>query len=241
MASTPLELPLARSSGERRMYTWAAIVAIVVMFAGFAPTYYLKGVFASPDLDTLKHVHGVIMTAWFAFFLLQVRLVATGNTRIHRQLGIGGVVLAMLVVYVGITAGIASARSGAAPNGIPPLVFLVLPFGEMVAFTGLFAAAIALRRRSAWHKRLMLVATVAMLTPAVARMPFDVIKSLGPPAFFGFTDLLIVACMAFDAVKNRRVHPAFVAGLAFVVFVQVGRLLLSRTEAWMTFARWVVG
>jgi len=240
MATTPLDIPPIRSTGERRLYTWAAIVALLAVFAGFARTYYLKSAFGAPDLSTFKHVHGIVMTAWFALFLVQVRLVATGRTAIHRKLGVAGVVLALLVIFVGTELGIASARSGATPAGITPIVFLVLPLGEMVVFAVLVATAIVMRKRAAYHKRLMLLATIAMLAPAMARLPLDFVGAGGPPAFFALTDLVILACIAFDTVKNRRLHPAFGAGFAFVVVMQIGRLALSQTAVWNAFAKWLI-
>lgn len=240
MASPPLDVRLARPAGERRLYTWAALVAMLVVFAGFAPTYYLKSAFGTPDLSTLKHVHGLVMTAWFALFLVQVRLVATGHTAVHRKLGVAGTLLALLVLVVGTSLGVASARAGATPAGLPPLVFLVLPLGEMVIFAVLVTAAVVLRKRGPYHKRLMLLATIAMISPAIARLPFDFVQSGGPLVFFALTDLVILACIAFDTVKNRRIHPAFAAGLTFVIVVQIGRLALSQTAAWMSFAKWLV-
>jgi hypothetical protein len=229
-----------RSPAERRIYTWGAFAAIFFVLLGFSRTYYLKGAFEVPDLTTLKHVHGLVMTAWFTLFLVQVRLVATGRTAVHRKLGVAGALLALVVVYVGCALGIASARAGSAPAGIPPLVFLVLPFGEMLVFAVLVATAVAMRKRSPIHKRLMLLATLAILTPAMGRLPSDLVQAGGPLMFFGLTDLVIIACIAFDTVKNRRLHPAFAAGFAFIVVGQLGRLALSQTAAWMTFAQWVV-
>ena len=240
MATTPLDIPLGRAPGERSVYTWAAVVALLFVFAGFAPTFYLKGVYGAPELTTLKLVHGLVMTAWFTLFLVQARLVATGRTAVHRQLGALGILVALLVVALGITTGIASARSGAAPIGVPPLIFLVFPIGEMFIFAGLVTAAIVLRKRSAYHKRLMLLGTLAILTPAMARLPLEFVRAGGPPAFFGLTDLLILACIAYDTARNRRLHPAFAAGLAFIIAGQIGRLLLSQTPQWMTFAKWLV-
>lgn len=92
MASTQLHASLGRIKGERRLYTWAAAVAIAVVFFGFSRTYYLKGAFGTPELSTLKHIHGVLMTAWFVLFFTQVRLVATQRIAVHRQLGVLGVV-----------------------------------------------------------------------------------------------------------------------------------------------------
>jgi hypothetical protein len=220
---------------ERPMYIPAALVAAFIVFAGFAPTYYLKGIFDVPDLTTLKHLHGAVMTTWFVLFGTQVWLVSTGNVRLHRQLGIAGIVLAMVVIAVGMQLGIASARAGFSPlAAIPALAFLAMPVGEMVAFAGLFATAIALRKRSDWHKRLMLVASVAMLAPAFARMP--IVSEGGPPAFFGLTDLVILGFIAFDTATHRRLHPAFAMAFVWVVAIQVGRLVFSRTALWLEIA-----
>ena len=241
MAATPLDIPGGRAPGERSVYTWGAVIALLFIFAGFAPTYYLKGAYGTPDLSALKHVHGVVMTAWFTLFLVQARLVATGRTALHRKLGVAGVALAVLVVAVGTAAGITAAKSGSAPTGVPPLVFLALPLGEMVVFAALVTAAIVMRKKGSWHKRLMLLASLAMLTPAMARLPLEFVRAGGPLAFFALTDLVILACIAYDTAKNRRLHPAFAVGLAFVIVGQIGRLALTRTPWWMPFAQWVTG
>jgi len=236
--ATPLELPIPRPGSERRLYTLGAIGALAIVFAGFAPTFYLKGLFAAPELTTLKIVHGLVMSAWYALFLVQVRLVAAGNTVTHRKLGILGVVLAVVVVAVGLGTGIASARSGVTPlPELPPLAFLIMPVAEMVVFATLFAAAIAMRKRSAWHKRFMLVASIAMIAPALARMP--AIRDGGPPAFFALIDMAIIGCIAYDWMKNRRLHPAFLVALGVVVAGQVGRVLIMKTPEWMAFAAWL--
>ena len=89
MVSTAADVALGRArSVERPMYLLAAIVAALIIFAGFAPTYYLKTVFGTPDLTTLKHVHGVVMTSWFALFATQAWLVSARNVRLHVPLRI---------------------------------------------------------------------------------------------------------------------------------------------------------
>ena len=51
---------------------------------------------------------------------------------------------------------------------------------------------------------------------------------------------MILASIAYDTATNRRLHPAFAAGLALIVVVQFGRLALSQTAAWTRFAQWLV-
>lgn len=240
MTSTALD-PLVQRAAARQLYTGAAIVAALVVFAGFAPTYYLKSAFGTPSLPVLKHLHGIVMTAWFALFLVQVRLVATGRTALHRKIGVAGAGLALAMLVVGTMLGIASARAGFTPlAGLSPLAFLAIPIGEIAMFAGLVTAGIAMRRHTAWHKRLMLLSSVAILTPAMARLPFDFVHAGGPPVFFALTDLVVLGCIGFDTLRNHRLHPAFAAGFAFVLVLQFGRLALSRTAAWMEFAKWLV-
>jgi hypothetical protein len=241
MASTSLDIPFPRAPrSERRVYTWGGVAALAIAFAGFAPTYYLKGVFAGAELDAIKHLHGAVMTAWLVLFLVQVRLVASGRTDVHRLLGVVGLLVAIAVVWVGVAASIASGRAGFAPPGIPPLAFIAIPVGDMVAFAGLVGAALWMRRRSAWHKRLMLVVTLSMLTPAIARLMIMLGVAPIPPLFFGLADLLILACAAYDWRRNGRFHPAFSAGLAFLVLTQVGRIAVAQTAAWTGFAKWLI-
>ncbi len=227
------------NGAERRLYTWAALAAIAVVFAGFARTYFLKAGFGTPALSTLVHVHGFVMTLWFAFFLMQVRLVAMHRTDLHRRTGVVGALLAVAVLIVGITTAITAAQLGRTP-GPPPLVFLVIPLGDMLVFALLVSTGLYFRGRSDIHKRLMLLSCVGLLAAAISRIPLDFIKAGGVPVFFGLTDLIVLSCVAYDTVKHRRLHPAFGWGMLLIVASQPLRLLLSGTSAWHQFASWLV-
>lgn len=235
-----MDQSIHRSNKERRLYTWAAVVIVLIVLTGFARTYYLKGVFGTPALPGLVHLHGIVMTLWVAFFVVQVRLIAAHRTDLHRRLGVIGGLLAGVVVVVGVITAIGGARRGASP-GPPPLVFLSIPLGDMLVFASLVATGLFFRRRSDIHKRVMLLSCAALLTAAIARIPLHFIETGGPLVFFGLTDLCALACVAFDTVKNRRLHPAFGWGLLFIVASQPLRLMLSGTQAWMKFATWLAG
>jgi hypothetical protein len=240
MATTP---NFHRRISDRPLYLLAAVIVPLVVLAGFARTYYLKGFFATPALPSLiVHVHGIVMTAWVVLFIVQVTLVARRQTKLHQRLGILGAVLAALVFIVGIlTALYAAARFTSAPNlvppgGPPPLPFLIIPLGDMVAFAILIGTALYYRKRLDVHKRLMLVAAVNIMTPAIARIPLSFIANGGPLAFFGLTDFILVIFVAFDTIRHRRLHPAFLWGALFVILFQPLRILLAGTNAWISFA-----
>ena len=221
-------------------YVWAAIAIIAVVFAGFARTYYLKEAFDTPALTGLVHLHGLMMTLWMVVFLLQVSLIAAGRADVHRRVGVVGALLAALVVVVGVTTAITGARLGHTP-GPPPLVFLVIPLGDMLVFPALIGAGLFFRHCSDFHKRFMLLSSLSLLAPAIARIPLEVIAAGGLPLIFGLTDLCIVTGVAFDTVKNRRLHPAFGWGLVVIVASQALRFMLAGTSAWAQFAAWLVG
>ncbi len=235
--------PTIRTPGkDRRLYIWAAALIPIIVLAGFARTYYLKGFFGNPPLPgLLVHLHGLVMTSWVVLFITQVSLVATGRTRAHRRLGIFGAILAAVIVVVGIMTAIAAAARGASP-GPPPLQFLVIPLGDMMVFAVLVGMALSWRRgRLDIHKRLMLLAAVNLLAPAIARIPLSFIANGGALAFFGLTDLCILVCVGFDTVRNRRLHPAFLWGTLFIIAAQPLRLMLAGTDVWMRFATTLVG
>jgi hypothetical protein len=237
MAVNPI---IHRRDKERRLYIWAAVFIPIIVLTGFARTYYLKSLFGTPALPgPLVHLHGIVMTSWVALFVAQVWLVAARRTKLHQRLGVLGAILAALIVLVGVVTAISAAARGSSP-GPPPLVFLVIPLGDMLVFAILVGTALYLRRRMDIHKRLMLLAAVNLLTPAIARIPLQFIETGGALVFFGLTDLCVLACVVFDTAKNRRLHPVFVWGTLLIVASQPLRLMLAGTDAWMRFATWLV-
>lgn len=228
-----------RSGVERHFYAWGAATIVLTAFGGFARTYYLKGAFGTPSLSALVHAHAAVMSAWVILFVTQTRLIAARRTDLHRRLGVIGAVLMALIVAIGVPTAIESARRGMTIPGMSPLMFLVLPLGTVFVFAILAGFAIFYRRRSDFHKRLMLLATLSILTPAIARIPWETFRAAGPPLFIALTDVFVLAFVAYDTARNRRLHPAFGWGTLFLFASQPLRILLAHTAAWTQFATWL--
>lgn len=241
MSVTDLDsLAATRREPGRAIYTRVAIVAAAVVLAGFARSYYAKTYFGTPELDGLRHLHGVVMTSWFAIFAVQVRLVANRRTDLHRKVGVAGALVALMVVIVGTAMAISLAAAGKSPVGAPPpLVFLAIPLGDMVLFAGLVGAALWLRRKPEYHKRLMVCATLSMLTAAIARIPLDFLIEAGLPAFFATTDLILLSFIVADTMRHRRLHAAYAWGFGIVIASQAARFLGAGTPQWLAFAKWL--
>jgi hypothetical protein len=224
---------------ERRFFGGMAIALTLVVFAGFSRTYYFNDLVATPfEMTPLLHWHGAVFSAWMLLLVAQTVLIGQGRVAIHRQLGIVGAGLAMLMVVLGMTVAVVRTADGTiADNGAPPLVFLSVPLFGMVVFAGLVGAALLLRRRSQAHKRLMLIATCELVAAGVARLP--TVDTWGPVGFFGVSDVFIVAIVCYDLVTLRRIHPATIwGGLAFVLS-QPLRLAIGASAPWLSFAAWL--
>ncbi len=222
---------------DRPLFVGALILVLVVVFAGFAPTFYLKGWFGTPPLSNLLFAHGLVMSAWLALFIAQTALVEFGRADLHRRLGVVGVGVAILVVVVGVAAALDAGRRGFSPTPqVTPQMFLAIPLADMLVFSILVGSALARRGDSATHKRLMLLATVGMLTPAVARLPVAALKQAGLPAFFAVTIGCVIVAVAIDTVRHRRLHPAFGWGAALLIAAVPARIAFAQSDAWLAMA-----
>jgi hypothetical protein len=216
-----------------------SVAIVLTVFAGFAPTYYLRPYFTTAPLMPLLHLHGLVFTSWLLLFVIQTTLVAAHRTNIHRRLGIAGGVIAVLMILVGVSTALIRANQGATPPGGPsPLVFLVVPLGDMLVFAILIGAGFYFRQRPDVHKRLMMLATISILAAAVARLPFAIMQA-GPIAFFGLTDVFVVVCVLYDLVTLKRIHRATALAALLIIASQPLRLMIGGTQAWLAFATWL--
>jgi hypothetical protein len=236
MATTDNVVHAVRSGA--RFYTVMAALAGATVFIGFAQTFYLRWMFELPALSPLFVAHGIVFTSWFLLFGVQATLVAAHRTDIHHRLGIAGALLAVVMVILGSWVGISAARTGFSPQPgeVSPLAFLIKPLGDMAVFAGLVGAALYFRRQPATHKRLMLLATISILTPAVGRWPM-IASNFPMQVVFDFW--FYIACIGYDFMRMKRVHPVFLWGSLFIIVSLPLRFSLAETDAWLAFARWV--
>lgn len=225
-----------QTSSDRIFYSGMAVLMALTVFLGFAPTFYLRAWFDWPlysgerALTPLAYVHGAIFSGWVVLFIVQTALVATRRLAMHRRLGIVGTVLAVAMIVVGLKAAFAAAARGAAPPGVDAITFLAVPVMHMVVFTIFVAAAIWQRRDRESHKRLMLLAYVTIVGPAVARIP-------GPPLLGVVVSVLFVVMgMAYDRYSRRRIHPVYLWGGALLAISGPATQAIARTATWRAFA-----
>jgi len=242
MTATPAVATGSRTSTEHVFYGAMSVAVLAAVCFGFARSFLLRGLFPSHPVppEPFFLLHGMVYLAWYVLLVVQSMLVARRRVALHRSLGVLGGVLATVMVVLGLTGAIIAARRPGGFTGIPvpPLQFMAIPFFDMLVFPALIGAAFALRRDLQAHKRLMLIGSIGISTAAIARWPVGLL-ALGPPAFFGVTDLFLVPVVVHDLRTRRSVHPATLWGCLVVVLSQPLRLIVSGTGAWISFASWL--
>jgi hypothetical protein len=234
-----------RSRHDCAFFGAMAVLLALTAFAGFAPTFYLRSPLTGlPPLVPLLVVHAVLFSAWMLLYPAQVILVATGATRWHRKLGIAGAILAASMAVMGTVAQIEHTRNvmmdgSYAKNGLVEDLGLSLSMLDVAAFTAFVSAAIWLRRRPDQHKRLMLFATLAIIGPAVVRLP--AITSLPPIGVVMSPLVFIVPPVVYDVLTRGRPMLVTVWSVVISVAYHILAMILVGTGVAGGVAGWVSG
>jgi hypothetical protein len=225
-------------------------VLLLLVVAGFVRTLYVRPLFVVPPIPGYLYVHGIVLTTWFVWFLGQSLLIRWGMVAKHRRFGALGAGFGAAVVVGGLIAPLGLASRTAARGidlgadasvlGIGITGMTVTAFissvvwgniGMLLSFATFLVSAVILRRRPQAHKRLMLLASISIIVPALARIsrwhglggeqgPFIPLVSWG----------LVLALAVHDLVSRRRLHPSTVLGALLLILINYGAGVAGRSE-----------
>lgn len=219
----------ARAVSRDRFFVGMAWVLLAINLVGFAPTYFLKPLVESPVLPLRTHIHGVLFTSWFVLFAIQTTLVARGDLRLHRKLGVTGAVLVGLMGASALTILYFRALEYTGTPGSMTSTTTVVwgNLALLALFTGFAATGIAMRRTPDVHKRLMLLASLSMMLQSLGRIGRAPVFQFSETTLFGEIivglgglAVLLGAMVVHDLVTDRRLHRVTLVGVP-LLFVSV--------------------
>ena len=165
---------------------------------------------------------------WIGLLITQAALVVRRRTRVHIRLGRVAFGLIPLMLCSGVAVAYWSSVRDLNRGGGDSVVSL---FGgelmDMFVFGVLAAVAMVLRRSPQAHKRLMLLATLAVLGAAVGRIPV-----VGQAANY-VTLALVCAIAAYDLVVQARLNRTTVLGGLFLLAGVFSQGMLTTTTLWL--------
>jgi hypothetical protein len=213
-------------SGDVRFYRNLLTVMAIVLVSGFV--VQLAAGRSSFSAPAVVHAHAVVFMGWAALVVTQAWLAGSGAFARHRLLGRIAMVWAAALVVMGPLVTLESVRTGRAPFFFQPQHFLLVNSMGVLAWAGLFAAAVALRRNTEWHVRLQVAAFFLLLGPGFGRLlpsPLMTPFAFEVSAVAGL--IFLAAAMIRDWRAQGRVHAVWWIAL----IVLVGWLGVARAVA----------
>jgi len=218
--ATTFDAPLSSVRQEQKFFFVMACVMAATIVAGFS--FDLMTGRSSFALPLIVHVHALVFFGWVALYLTQNALVFTGSIALHKRLGWLSVLWVPMMVALGIIMTVGSLRMHGGPPFFDMNEFLFSNSVQVIAFAALVYTAVAMRKRTDWHRRFMLTGMAILTGPGLGRllpMPF-----LIPYAWWlvmAIAMIFPVIGMIADRRRTGRVHPAWLVGLGIVFAAQV--------------------
>lgn len=234
---------------ESFFFALSALMFLVVL-GGFSRTLYLRPFTDVQDMTGRgipSHliVHGLVMTAWFAFVVAQTWLVRSRKVAAHRRFGLFGAALGGAVIATGLYT-LAKFAPRAASTQFDPARAADILVGNtlniLLIFPALLGAGIWFRNRPQTHRRLMLLASMSISLQVGSRYA-DMLVLLGWPIWpvALLTPLTwLIAVAVYDKVALGRLHPASIWGGLVLLVGLILPLPMSRTSAGAAFVQWVM-
>lgn len=218
-----------RPSGEPFFVSMGLLLFCIVV-AGFGASMFSKpgGVWSLP---LLYHLHGFIFLSWFFLFTLQASFVRNQKLQRHQTVGKLSCVLAIGMLVTGYfmmrTAyNDADFRIGTNSHDAS----MMFPITDLVNFSIAFVLGLYHRANAITHKRLLLLAGILILDPAVARL----VEAIGAPfMMIPVLELgILFALLGYDARCLRYPHWTSLLGVGLWLSAMGAKLVLAQLPGW---------
>lgn len=237
----------ARPREDRLAFLALTALVWVGVLSGFGTDSILHITKHGLDYLPIVHLHALVFVGYLGLFTAQVSLIRANRLDLHKSLGLVGAGLAALMPVLGlVTAVIVSAARYRAQGATPE--FLAVQFTDMIAFALLTGVGLLLRGKPSAHKRLTMLGLLYISGAGFSRFLGPMIAaplSPGPVGqlftLYGLNDLLILALGVYDLATRRRLHAAYIAGVAGALACQVTAVMGVLSPAWKAMSLHIIG
>lgn len=222
-------------------------VLVLLVLAGFTRTLFARPLFHPAPIPPYLYAHGIVLTCWFVWALLQSLLISAGRVANHRRFGSLGACFGAAVFVAALMASFGTvSRKGfdldsdasVIGNGITGITVAAFYSGVVwgnivnaLSFAVFLAAAVILRRQPRSHKRLMLLASISLIEPALARIArWPMFGGEQGPFIPVVVWSLVLAVAVHDLVSRKRLELSTSIGIVWLLIVRNGAVLVSRSD-----------
>lgn len=233
--------PNSKYLNDQAFFVRFGVAMVAVIFLGFFQ-WQARGMVDVPSVPFWVHVHGGFMVAWLGLFVAQLTLVNRGKMDLHRKLGWLSTAVIAGVIVTGVFTGYKAVELHRVPPFFDDAYFLGLTIVEPTVFAALVAAGVALRRKTDWHRRLMMGGTIVILEPAFGRLlPMPLLGGWGEWLIMAIQLCFVGVLASHDFRRRGEVHPATLAVAATVVATHCLMAFLGVFPPFVAFAAGLAG
>lgn len=171
---------------------------------------------------------------------MQNALIFADNVALHRRLGWLSVLFIPAILVMGLLITQLSLQTTGGPPFFAQNQFLVSNPLQLLGVLIMVSWAIAIRRNTGWHRRLMFCAFAALTGPGVGRLAPSLLFI--PYAWYVTAILPAVLFPAVGMIADKRrygqVHPAWFWGVGIVIALQVIADLIAYSPMGYQFTEW---
>ncbi len=229
---------------DRFFYVAAGAIFMVLIVLGFQQYIFhgkhFDGSPIAPVMLAIVVAHSSAIFLWFVGFFVQALLISTHNRRLHMTLGWGVVGIAALIVVTGPLVATRSLQVD--PSQVvfdwPSAQFLLVMYTEIALFAAFVTIGVLNRKRPRIHRPMMLMASLAIVSGATARIA-QVNSIFGVHlwmALFAPVVTLGVLLLVVRAAMTRSFDRPFATGLAVLAVVTLIAGRLAMTSTWVDWA-----
>lgn len=221
---------------DAKAIAWVGGVFLLLALVGFTPRYFaplFSGTYQPPS--AWMHLHVLTSLLWLIAFQLQPLLIVNRSFQLHRQLGRIALVVAVLTAVTGFAVQVDLLPVASGDTGNLG-AFTARFAGGLGIFVPAVVLAVLYRKRSAWHLRLMYLATMSLMPSPFGRILVHYVgvslDTAGP--LIGLFNLLCAAMLPiYDKLAHGKVERISWFGFAIVALAGLAIGALINNEAWI--------
>lgn len=234
-----------RTSAERKFYARMGWLMAAIIVAGFAPSFYLRGLvhYPRPNPSLPPHVmlHGLMFTGWLLIYIAQTQLISANRRDLHMKLGVVSFAFAVTLIPLMYLTSVWEVARANQPPFTDALNWTIVPLAGIIPFGIMLWIGWTRRREAQFHKHAMLCAALMIMQPGIGRIP------LGPPMLAVHAVSCVLSVLIFlplvlwDRKSIGQVHPVTMRAIGLVTLVMFTQLFFLATGTWAPIAAHLPG
>ncbi|MEL1249345.1 hypothetical protein [Aurantiacibacter gilvus] len=223
---------------DQGFFLGLSVILTVLILTGFGQLA-ARGITDPIGAPLRLHTHALLLVGWLGIFCMQNWLIYRGNLAWHRMLGWLAMALVAAIIVANYVVTIAVITEGRLGPQFTPAGFTALGTADTLTFVGLIGWAVAMRRNTQWHRRLMFGATLMVAAAGFNRLlgalPYSEVLSIA-------SQLAFVAAIAWhDRRALGHIHKATIVIAAMVLIQRSLPTLLPKLDPWVDFTNRLTG